>query len=284
MDLNPQKALIVGCGYVGRELAIALLSRGLHVTGWVRSEESGNEIRSLVDSLVVGDVADPEDWKEIQESFDVIVHAASSNRGGVDVYRRVYLEGVSRIYQFQPGARLYFLSSTSVYGQTQGEIVTEESLANPSSETSRVLRESEDVVLKNGGTVLRISGIYGPGRAVLVERMKKGEARLEGDGSRWLNQVHRNDVVGAVRHLLFKDVRGQIFNVTDDEPVTQIDYYRWCAAQLKMELPPVGEMGQQKRAITSKRVSNSKLRSFGWGLDFPNFRDGLGYLLNLGEL
>ena len=176
----------------------------------------------------------------------------------------------------QPQARRLFVSSTSVYGQTDGEIVTEESPAEPATETGKILREAEKVALTAGAIVVRSAGIYGPGRGVLLEKLRRGEAVIEGDGSRWINQIHRDDLVAALMLLLERGEAGQIYNASDDAPVGQRDFYAWCGEFLRKPMPPSGPVDRErKRGLTNKRVSNAKLRALGWAPKFPSFREGL---------
>ena len=124
--------------------------------------------------------------------------------------------------------------------------------------------------------VVRSSGIYGPGRGVLLEKLRRGEAVIEGDGLRWINQIHRDDLAGAVAQLMEVGEPGAIYNASDDEPVTYLDYYRWCSEFLGVPMPPFGPVNlQRKRGLTNKRVSNAKLRGTGWQPRFPSFREGL---------
>jgi nucleoside-diphosphate-sugar epimerase len=272
-----RRTLIVGCGYVGLPLALLLQERGDEVTGWVRSEKSAGELAEKgVDRIVIGNVAEEIGWSGAGEKFDAIVHCASSGGGGAAAYREVYLEGVRQMNRHQSQARRIFVSSTSVYGQSDGSWVDENSPAQPASETSRILRETEDEALETGGIVVRAAGIYGPGRAALFEKFRRGDATMEGDGSRWVNSVHQADVVGALIHLLDAGVGGQVYNAADDEPVTLREYYAWCSEKLGKPMPPAGVRDpNRKRGLTNKRVSNRKLRGTGCVPRFPTFREGL---------
>ncbi len=271
------KTLIIGCGYIGLPLAIMLQTRGSEVHVWVRSDSSAEGLRHIgFARIYAGNVADESAWEAVKESFDVVIHCASSGRGGESAYADVFLGGMRMVAKHQPDARKVFVSSTSVYGQTSGEIVTEESPAEPSTATGKILRESEDAALEAGATVARSSGIYGPNRAMLWEKFRRGEAVIEGDGSRWINQIHQLDLVLALAWLAENGSAGEIYNVADDTPVTQRDYYAWCAEILQQPLPPFGPVNtQRKRGLTNKRVSNAKLRAAGWAPIYPSFREGL---------
>ncbi len=272
-----RRTLIVGCGYVGLPLALQLQERGDEVTGWVRSEKSAEELAQKgVDRIVIGNVAEEIGWSGVGQKFDAIVHCASSGGGGAAAYREVYLEGVRQMNRNQPQARRIFVSSTSVYGQADGAWVDESSSTEPEAETSRILVEAEAEALKPGAIVVRAAGIYGPGRAALFEKFRRGEAVMEGDGTRWVNSIHQADLVRALIHLLNAGVPGQIYNASDDEPVTLRDFYAWCGEKLGKPLPPPGAPDpKRKRGLTNKRVSNRKLRDTGWAPAFPSFREGL---------
>jgi nucleoside-diphosphate-sugar epimerase len=205
-----------------------------------------------------------------------VVHCASSGGGGVTAYRKVYLEGARHMHAFLPEARRILVSSTSVYGQTDGGWVDESSPTTPASETSQVLVQAEGEAPAVGAMVVRAAGIYGPGRAALFEKFRRSDAVIEGDGSRWVNQVHRDDLVAALVHLLEPAAPLETYNAADDEPVMLRDYYAWCSEKLEKPMPPYGPVDpKRKRGLTNKRVSNRKLRATGWSPQFPTFREGL---------
>jgi nucleoside-diphosphate-sugar epimerase len=273
----PTSTLIIGCGYIGLPLALRLQEAGHEVVAWVHSAASAEALgRYSFQRIVVGSVADDEVWKSVGEEVGLVIHCASSGRGGEAAYEEVFLRGAKLMGERQARARKIFVSSTSVYGQVGGEVVTEESTAEPTAATGRILRESEKAALVSGATVVRSSGIYGPGRGVLFEKFRRGEAVIEGDGLRWINQIHQRDLVVALEHLIAAGRQGEIYNASDDTPVTQRDYYAWCAEFLGKPMPPEGPVNtQRKRGLTNKRVSNAKLRGTGWAPRYPSFREGL---------
>lgn len=272
-----RRTLIIGCGYVGLPLALHLQERGDEVTGWVRSEGSVAELAEKgVERIVLGNVAEEIGWSGAEERFDAIVHCASSGGGGAAAYREVYLEGVRQMNRHQPWARRIFVSSTSVYGQTDGAWVDEASPAKPAAETSRILVEAENEALAAGAMVVRAAGIYGPGRAALFEKFRRGEAAMDGGGTRWVNQIHQLDLVAAIAQLLDAGTPGQVYNAADNEPVMLRDYYAWCSEKLRLPMPPSGARDPgRKRGLTNKRIANRKLRAAGWEPRFPSFREGL---------
>jgi nucleoside-diphosphate-sugar epimerase len=282
LKTNP-KTLIIGCGYIGLPLALRLVEEGHQVTGWVRSAASAASLADRpLHRIITGSVADGNAWDAAGEDYDLVIHCASSGRGGEAEYEEVFLKGARVMGERQPRARKIFVSSASVYGQTQGEIVTEESPAEPLTATSRILRDAERAALASGATVARSTGIYGPGRGVLFEKFRRGEAVIEGDGLRWINQIHQRDLVAALAHLIAAvapggaGAPGEIYNATDDTPVTYRDYYAWCGEFLSQPMPPHGRVTRErKRGLANKRVSNAKLRATGWQPIYPSFREGL---------
>jgi nucleoside-diphosphate-sugar epimerase len=271
------KTLIIGAGYIGLPLALELKASGHEVVPWVHSEESAARIGPQGFELVLaGSVGSAACWRNVPNDFELVIHCASSSRGGETAYEEVFRQGAMRMNESLPRAQKLFVSSTSVYGQTSGEMVTEESPAEPATATGKILREAEKIALEGGATVVRSSGIYGPGRAMLWEKFQRGEAVIEGDGSRWINQIHQRDLVAALLHLTDHGLSGEIYNAADDTPVMQRDYYAWCAQALNKPLPPTGPVNtQRKRGLTNKRVSNAKLRATGWVPRYPSFREGL---------
>jgi len=277
---NSKLILIAGCGYVGSQLARILGEHGQECIALSLSGRSSEPLESRVMSC---DLSDLDALTELTQEIprpSAVVHCASSNRGGLDAYRAVYLRGVENLISAFPDSQLFFTSSTSVYGQTDGSVVTEESPAEPKSETSRILREVEDIVLTNAGTVLRLSGIYGPGRCIYLQRLLDNTATIEsGSVSRYLNQIHRDDAAAAIAHLLQqpKDkVNGQIYNTTDDHSPTQRECYESLAKFFdKPLLPEAPPVEGSKRARTHRRISNEKLSATGWRPTYPTLLDAL---------
>jgi nucleoside-diphosphate-sugar epimerase len=271
------QTLIIGCGYIGLPLALRLKEAGHEISAWVHSPASAASLAAYsFHRTIAGSVADSGVWAALAGNYDFVIHCASSGRGGEPAYEEVFLQGARRMGAHQPHARKFFVSSTSVYGQTLGEVVTEESPATPGTATGRILREAEKAALASGATVVRSTGIYGPNRGVLFEKLRRGEAVIEGDGLRWINQIHQRDLVAALAHLIGAGAPGEIYNAADDAPVTTRDYYAWCSEFLHQPMPSYGPVNlQRKRGLTNKRVSNAKLRSTGWQPIYLSFREGL---------
>ena len=216
----------------------------------------------------------------LPRDIDWVINTVSSSRGDVEAHRAVFLDGTRNLLHWlgDMPARLLFTSSTSVYPQSDGEWVDEENADEPASGTGATLALTEELFLKADApaTVLRVAGIYGPDRGYLFRQFLNGEAVMTGP-ERWLNMIHRDDVIGAI--LAAMEIEPGIYNVADDEPVTQQAFFAWLAEQTGRPLPPVGEAGPRKRAITNKRVRYVRLKAAGWQLKFPTYREGFGTLL-----
>jgi nucleoside-diphosphate-sugar epimerase len=271
-------ALIVGCGYVGEAVADLLHAQGWMVTGWTASNASAERLApGKPYAIEAHDIADPDAIAHAGNRLarpDVLIDCVSSGRGGADAYRRVYLAGARHLLEVFPAARLIFTGSTSVYAQTVGGWVDETSPADPARETGRILLETEALVLAAGGTIARLSGIYGPGRSAMLEKFLAGNAVIEGDGGRWLNHIHRDDAAAALARLAAAETPAGIYNASDDEPITQLDLYRGLADHFGRTLPPSGPLDlNRKRGWTSKRVSNGRLRATGWRPRYASYLD-----------
>lgn len=281
------RVLIVGCGYVGLPLGAELARQGHEVFGMRRTSAAEGELCAAGIKPVAADVTKPDELRKLPGRFDWVVNCVSSSRGGVDEYREVYLQGTRNLLDWlsaSPPKKFVYASSTSVYGQTDGSVVSESSPTEPASETGRILVATEKILLDAAqartfpAVILRLAGIYGPGRGHLFQQYLRGEAKIEGKGERFINMIHRDDVVGAAIAVL-KDARaGAIYNAVDDEPVTQIDFFRWLSEELGGGMPPFvteADNKSRKRGLTNKKVQNRRLKmELGYRFTFPDFRAG----------
>jgi nucleoside-diphosphate-sugar epimerase len=271
------RILIAGCGYVGQAAADLFYARGWAVQGWTRSAESAASLSGKPYAVRNVDVSRRAEVAECAETFDAVIHCASSSGGDADMYRQLYLDGVRNLLEIFPGSKLLFTSSTSVYAQRDGSWVTEESETKPMRETSRILLEVERLVLDHSGIVARLAGIYGPGRSAMLNKFMAGAAIIDPENDRFVNQVHRDDIAAALFFLLNRETEGaQIYHVVDDQPILQSECYRWLAERLNRPLSPFGRSTQQrKRGDSNKRVSNAKLRRLGWTPQYPTFAEAM---------
>jgi nucleoside-diphosphate-sugar epimerase len=281
------RVLIIGCGYVGTALGAELAPQGHEVFGVRRAKDGDEQLIAAGIKPLVADITKPEELTALPGPFDWVVNCVSSTHGGADDYRAVYLQGTRNLIDWlatAPPKKIVYTSSTSVYGQTDASAVKETSPTEPASETSRVLVETEKILVeaaqqkKFPAVILRVAGIYGPGRGHLFLQYLKNEAKIPGKGERLINMVHRDDLVGAIIAALKNGRPGEIYNVVDDEPVAQIHFFRWLSETLGKWMPPFSteeESTERKRGLTNKKVQNRRLKmELGYQFKYPNFRKG----------
>jgi len=278
--MSLKSVLIIGHGYLGSALAEQLWSTGTPLVAVNRGTGSARPY-----PLISGDVSAIESLRCLPGLLpfsrpDVIVHCASSSRGGAAAYRAVFIDGLKNLREVFPGVPVIFTSSSSVYGQTDGSVVDETSTTSPDRETSRLLCNAEALAREGGGIALRLAGIYGTGRSVHLKKILDGTATIdEGEVSRYLNQIHRDDAVSAIEHLIrsgFSIHGGGLFNVTDNRALTQRECYESLSSVFNVPLPPTAPPNlDRKRAWTNKIVSNAALRTTGWEPRYPSFLDAV---------
>lgn len=280
------RVLIIGPGYVGLPLAAQMASEGHEVYAVARSTVANDALTAAGVRPLQADISVPTTLSSLPTGWDWVVNCASSSRGGPDEYRTAYWHGTKHLIEWlssAPPKKYLFTSSTSVYGQTGGEPVKENSATEPQSETARILVETEKLLLDAAtqgfpSIILRVAGIYGEGRGYLLHQYLKNEARIAGKGERILNMIHRDDVIGAIKAALKSGRPGEIYNVVDDEPVPQIHFFRWLSETLGKWMPPFAtaeEDAARKRGLTHKKVQNRKLKmELGYVFKYPTFRQG----------
>jgi nucleoside-diphosphate-sugar epimerase len=276
--------LIAGCGYVGIALGVRLAAEGHAVWGLRRSAEG------LPPSIrpVTGDLTAPETLRHLPPGFDVIFYTAAPNGADDAAYRAIYVGGLRHLLealecQRQSPRRVFFTSSTAVYAQSAGEWVDETSPAEPQHFTGNRLLEGEHLLWHGPfpATVLRLGGIYGPGRTRLIEHVRRGLAVCRDGPPVYTNRIHRDDCVGALRHLMLLPQPDPLYLGVDHEPADQCTMLRWLAAQLgtsppRLEAAPASDT---RRHRTNKRCCNAKLVASGYVFRYPTFRDGYAALL-----
>jgi nucleoside-diphosphate-sugar epimerase len=285
--LPEMRVCILGCGYVGLELARQLQDEH-EVVGVRRSAAGMAAVEATGAAAVRADVTDAEALAQVPDA-DALVFAASSGGRGADAAREVYVEGLRTVVEAfgerdDPPDQLIYTSSTGVYGDHGGGRVDETTPLDPTTERTRVLAEAERVAREEAaeydidGRVARFAGLYGPDRYRL-ERYLEGPVTAG-----YLNMVHRDDAAGAVRFML-ESVSEDLLLVVDDEPVDKHAFADWLADECGVEQPPKRSKAERlddpglsaaarRRILTSKRCSNKRLRDLGYEFRYPTFREG----------
>ena len=279
------RCLIAGCGWLGEALAVALARRGDPVWG-LRRRVSG-----LAPELqpVAADLDDARSLRDLPRDLDAVVFAAAPESSDEDSYRRTYVRGLGNLLRVLGDSRprVVLLSSTSVYGQTAGEWVDESSTTEPIDFRGRLVLAGEEMLLASGfpAAVLRLGGLYGPGRESLIDSVRDGRATLSPGPPRFTNRIHRDDAVGAIVHLLDSpsEATRRVWIGVDHEPADRNEVLRWMAGRLGValgEAPAAGTREPLSRAETNKRCSSARLRDSGLRFRFPTFREGYAEILN----
>jgi nucleoside-diphosphate-sugar epimerase len=284
------KTLIAGCGYVGSVLGSELASDGHEVFG-LRREPQG--LPQGVTPLRA-DLLSLESLNAIPDGLDYVVYAAApglrrpaGDDALRDAYRAIYLDGFDNLLRAladlgQKPRRVFFVSSTSVYGQRRGEWVDEDSSTKPERFTGDMLLLAEGLLRGSPfpGTSVRLGGIYGPGRTGLLERVRSGQARWRPGGEHFTNRIHRDDAAGALRHLIASEAPNSLYLGVDCEPAEERAVYEWLAQRLGAPAPGPGDRaGGAKPGPGSKRCRNTRLLSTGYEFRYPSYRDGYAALI-----
>lgn len=294
------KALILGCGYLGRWVAARWLAEGHAVTALTRSPGKAEELRAAGVVPVLGDVTDRASLAGLPAA-DAALYAVGYDRAGGRDRRAVVVEGLRNALDALTGKtdQVVFISTTSVYAQSDGEWIDEGSPAEPRTEPGRLALEAERLLNPHSapGTphpvVLRLSGLYGRGRLLRrVEQLRAGEP-IAGDGDAWLNLIHVEDAATAVLlaagRLLNQSrdreraVPTETFLVTDDRPVTRQEYYGRLAKLTNSPAPVFDPSAEARSAGLGKRCRNGRIKQeLKLRLRYPTFENGLADAVRAG--
>ena len=284
-----RRLLVLGCGYVGAEVCRRAASLGWVARGVVRSAASASRLRAEgVDAVALDVLSD--DLDALGGGWGAVVYALSAGGGGDDAYRAAYAEGPARVAAWagRIGAKaLVFTSSTGVYRQ-DGE-VDEDSPAGGDL-ASDLIVAGERAVLGSGvpsRTVLRLGGLYGPGRHYLLDQMRRGDRTIGGQVDHRINYLHRDDAATALLAACDATAGPRVLNVTDSHPVTKADLAAWICRQLGGPGPVFdpaapagprarrGDRPQPDRAVRSDRIRSE----LGWKPLYADVYAGLAPFL-----
>lgn len=212
---------------------------------------------------------------------DAVVFCAAPDRRDEAAYRTLFVDGLRRLLDACAALRVLLVSSTAVYGGRAGEWVDEDTPAQPPAFNGRLLLEAECTLAGHaGGVVLRLSGLYGPGRSAMLRKARSGQA----GAPRWTNRIHVDDAAAALSRLLdLRDPR-PLYLGSDDEPVREHDLLAWLRAQEGLPAIPPETAGARADAVAvvqdpGRRIRNARLREAGWVPAYPDFRAGYRPLL-----
>ena len=276
-EVSVANVLIAGCGYVGTSLGLELLGAGHRVWGLRRNpSQLPAGFAPIAADLSSSDLA------SLPRGMDHVVYAASADDSSEAAYVKAYVTGLGRLLSALETAglrRFFFISSTAVYGQTEGQWVDEDSETTPTSFSGVRMLEAERLLEGSGFpfTILRCSGIYGPGRTRLIDSLRQGTAT---SSARFTNRIHRDDIAGAIVHLLGSSDAPQRLLLSDDEPAPEQEVLRYLAGLLGVPEPQLStgsSAGPQRGGL--KRCRNTRLHATGYRLRYPTYREGYAAML-----
>ena len=275
--------MIAGCGDVGSRLGQQLSAVGWTVYGLRRT------VAQLPAGIVpvAGDLqldTCPAAWPS--ESLDYLVYCAAATQHDEDGYRAAYVDGLRRVLGWlaqhgQRPKRVLFVSSSGVYGQQQGEWVDETSSADAQGYSGRIMLQAEELALNSGlpASVVRLTGIYGPGREWLLGQVRQGY-RVATEPPLYGNRIHADDAAGLLAYLLQADALGvaldDCYIGVDDEPAPLHEVVAWLREQLG-----VSHWAAEStvRRAGSKRCSNARAKALGWTPRYASYREGYSAIL-----
>ena len=276
------KLLIVGCGAIGTKLGNQLSGQGHQVTGLKRNPPATDTGKF---NYFAADIVSAKDLENLDTDFDYLYFIVSPDERSEKSYRDLYETALNNLlakFSNSNQPTWFFVSSTSVYGQTQGEWVDEESHAEPDNVCSQLIRQAELrlINLNAGHTIIRFSGIYGPGREYLL-RMAKQSPAIQHTPPYYTNRIHQQDCVGVLAFLLNQQLAGvpleSCYLASDDDPAPMWDVITWLTQQMQCSEPVVKNLTGE--ISMNKRCNNSKLKKLGYQFRYPSFKDGYSELI-----
>ncbi len=214
---------------------------------------------------VAGDLHSAHDLARLPSDADWMVFCATPDSRNASAYRHLYIDGFRKARDLLRPKFCLFVSSTAVYGQNQGEWVDESSIAEAETFNGLALREAERICLQeSSGRVLRLSGITGPGRNMLINKALLGTECA----NIWSNRIHVSDAASAVSHVLERSAAQPLWIASDDTPALQCDVLNWIR-QCHNLAPLPGPGGPAQ----GRRVSNARLKASGWQPRFASYRE-----------
>jgi len=294
MDIKPEKALIMGCGGVGIQLLNSLCALGWELHAQLRSEARAKVLCGLDVKPIVADLDDAKlPWLPLQDAlvyYFIPPQRADLNQAEIDLRLKRFL------HQAELSRHIVYISTTGVYGDCNGEWVSEQRPLNPQSPSSRMREAAEqqlyDFHLQHQVpvTILRVAAIYGKGR-LPVDRLRRGDPVLKKTLAPWSNRIHIDDLVqvclaaGKAQSIKSQKPAWQVYNISDGQPSTMTDYFLQVAQLLDLPLPKEIAWSEAEKIFSpamlfylreSKRIDNRKmLENLKISLRYPSSETGL---------
>jgi nucleoside-diphosphate-sugar epimerase len=280
--------LIVGCGYIGRRVAARLQARGATVTGLVRSDAAARGLHDQAIRVLQADLdsADPHGFPA--DGFaDIFYFAPPPPQGETDTRMAAFLQALDTGV---PPRRIVYISTSAVYGDCQGRWISEAEPVNPATPRGQRRLDAEDRLrawAQDRGVewiILRVPGIYGPGKLPL-DRLRAGTPVLCEADAPYTNRIHGDDLAAICVAAMDSPLPNTVYNVSDGHPSNMTDYFFRVADAAGLPRPPVVTRAEAERVLSpgmlsflqdSRRMDNARLLSeLGIRLRYPDLETGL---------
>ena len=274
--MNRFRNLIAGCGDVGTATGVSLVEEGHHVVGLRRTI---NQLPEGIHALSA-DLNDKSTLSNLPDT-DILIYCTAANGRSEEAYQQAYVEGFANILAALPNPPKYtfFTSSTSVYGQQNHEWVNENSPLEPSTLSGKIMVAAEQQVLTHpNSTVVRFSGIYGPGRMHLLNSVRAGII-APSDPVHYSNRIHRDDCAGVLVHLVKmltqEKTLSPIYLASDEQPTPIHNVTTWLAEQHQIKPTQEQVIGRGG----SKRCDSTRLKASGYRFLYPSYQEGFANVM-----
>jgi nucleoside-diphosphate-sugar epimerase len=269
------KVAIIGCGYVGKAIADYWRHElGFVVTATTTKPENVTTLEDYAQRVVVVKGHDPAGLQSALQDQEIVLLSVGAKNA--EVYEETYLHTaqtlVSVLKQSPTVRQLIYTGSYAVYGDRDGAWVDESSAVAPANANGQILAQTEQVLLSAPNDnlkvcILRLGGIYGPGRELVkIFRRVAGTTR-PGNGYDATNWVHLDDIVGAIELARSNRLQG-IYNLVDDAHLTTRELLdRVCE---RHHLPQViWDCSLKSVRPYNARVKNQKIKDAGYQFNHP---------------
>ncbi|MHA6800064.1 Rossmann-fold NAD(P)-binding domain-containing protein [Bounagaea algeriensis] len=271
-------AVLAGCGDLGGRIGVRLAPLGYRVLGLRRTP-------ARLPAGIEGQAVDlREQQPQLPGDTNLVVVALTADSYTAQGYRETYVTGLESVLDaidrdVTVPPRVLLVSSTAVHGVTDGSWVDERSAASPASAAAGELRTAEQRLhaRRPEAVVLRLAGLYGPGRGRLVTSVRDGTATVPATPM-FTNRIHRDDAAAAVVHLATRVANPDpLYIGADHEPAERAAVLRFVAERLGVPEPPVAP--EQSGRGRGKRCRGDRLRRTGYTFTYPTYREGYGALI-----
>ena len=270
--------MLAGCGDLGTRVARRLLARGDEV--WALRRQPPLQDNSGIRWLR-GDLTQAKTLRELPAGITQMVYLPTPDRRDESAYRATFVEGLHHLLDALGShslQRVLLVSSSAVHGEHAGGWVDESTPPAPPGFNGAVLLEAERLLatLPVASIVLRLAGLYGPGRLQLLERLRVGQVKVPRMLPHWANRIHVDDAAAAIAHLLQLADPLPLYLGADSTPLPLDVLYDHLAGLIGAPLP---DDGPAPVGIGSKRLSNARLCASGFVPQWPDARDGYAALI-----